>query len=827
MTETPQTPSRPPAPPRRPERKHPLRRFIAGLHTLLHACWSLLLLLTAAAIWLWVFGLPQPVTKRVLDRIRGDGFEVDVRHVHLGPSGVLQLEGFVMHGPPPLGASFLQAEQVGVLLDWGALLRGRDAWRGLHVRSGALRWPYAAPSAATSHVWQTTGLDFDLTQDPQQLAIAVHRCQSAGLDVTATGTVVRGAIERPRGFSWTWLSALASNSLAAPDWLETVRAEAAALRHSEPPALSLAFAVDPSKPGAARLDWEAGGGRTYVRQGVFEHWRCEGSYTEGVLEVRRLELDTGRGAALAHARWGTADGTIDVGLASDLPVAHILNLLPPGVREGLKREQVEDLDALHFEADVAPGPARTWMDRIDGRIASPGFVWHTIPLGDVSARFSVRRDGIRIDPLRAVVGRGAGAGPVALRWNSDRAGRYDGEVELGFDPHHALPVLTPGETSLVACFTFSNAPPHAAVRFTGTSGTNGQLAFDGQLDATGFTYRGVAVAQLSTGLRYTNGAVEMDRWMLVRPEGMTKGRLLVDLDANAEEMDMVSTIDPEALKQLIGPGFQHALDFTHFAGPAVIGARGRYVNDGPGTRLQVDIEAEKAALQWFVADRLTMQVGVEDDVYRFTNIAAEAYGGSVTGQFKLAFDTNGPPRYAVEAACAGVRLDQLIKAIRPDDPGEQQGRLAASVQMRGLVGAGQGTSVVGTGRVAVTEGQLSRIRLLGGLSSLLSKIAPGWGMASQTEFHSDFLIRNGRCETKDAMLEGSVLSIRVKGAYYFDQRVTFVVEVKPMRSGAVASLVRWVTTPVTRLLAFKLTGTLSDPQWRPINLPKEMFLIFD
>jgi hypothetical protein len=281
------------------------------------------------------------------------------------------------------------------------------------------------------------------------------------------------------------------------------------------------------------------------------------------------------------------------------------------------------------------------------------------------------------------------------------------------------------------------------------------------------------------------------------------------------------------VKQLIGPFFVRALDFTHFRGPAVIGARGHVENDRPGTRLQVDIEAEQAALHWFNSDRLTLQLGVEDSTYRFSNVLARAYGGALTGTVVLVLSSNAPPAYEVAAGATNLQLAALIKAVRPDDPGEQQGRVAASVHLSGLAGEGLGSSVTGTGRVSVTDGQLSRIRLLGGLSSLLSAIAPGLGMASQTGFESDFVIRKGRCETQDAMLSGSVLSIRVTGAYFFDQRVKFVVEVKPLRGGSVATVLRWVTSPITRLFSFRLTGTLADPQWRPNNLPKEMFLIFD
>lgn len=816
-----------PTSPSCPDRPGPLRRRCAGLHTLLHAAWSLLLVLLGIVIWLWVFGLPEPITRRVLERLSGDGFDVSVSRVQLDPTRGLELEGFVMNGPAPLGAGFLRADAVIVEVDWLAILRRREAWKGLQVRAGGLSWPYAAPSAATSHVWQTTGLDFDLVQHTQHLEIVVHRGESAGIRVKARGEVVRGRPGDARPFSWSWLSALASNSLAAPGWLESVRAETAALRQSEPPTLDLSFTVDPAQPAAARVGWQAAGARTFIRRGVLDGWSCAGLYRAGVLEITELELRSDRGTARARARWDTARSEIELDATSDLPAALALALLPPAGREGLQAQGVETVEGLHLELRVGSGPLTSWVHRLDGRITTSSMVWRTVPLRNVEAEFSVRPDGMRIHPLRALVGRGAGEGPVALSWQSGWSGNYAGELDLRFDPRHALPLLSPPLTALVSRFTFSNQPPQSVVRFTGVSGTNGHLAFDGHLTATQFTYRGVAVQDLYTGLRYTNSTLEMDRWALARPEGLLKGRLFLDLDADVQEVDMVSTLAPEALKQIIGPEFQQTLDFTRFSGPAVIGARGRYAGIGPGTQLQVDIEAEQASLLWFGLDRLTLQLGVEGETYRFSNIVARAYDGVVTGSFKLVFASNEPPRYAVNAGCQGVQLESLVKALRPDDTGQQQGRLAAQVQVRGLVGPGQGASAVGTGRVDVTDGQLSRIRLLGGLSSLLSAMAPGLGMAAQTGFHSDFVIRQGRCETQDAMLEGSVISIKVKGAYYFDERVKFVVEVKLLRGGAVASMVRWVTSPLTRLLAFKLTGTLADPQWRPINLPKEMFLIFD
>ncbi len=818
-------PSRPPPEPRR------RRGGWAGVfHSLIHGLWSLLVLAAGLLGVLWVFGLPEPLTRRVLERLDGDGFQVGVQRVLLNLPEGLALERFTLNGPEPLGREFLRAERVEVGVDWLELCRRRPAFRDLHVRAASLRWPYAAPSAQTTHVWRTAGLDLELRHGSNAVDVVVQRALSAGIAVQASGRVARMTTVAPAGptrtFSWAWLSALASNSLAAPAWLEVVRAEAAALRQGEPPRLSLQFEVDPRAPSAGWLAWEATGTRTFIRRGVVDGWSCRGAFEDGVLTVSDLSLRRDAGTARARAAWRVATGLVSAELESDLPPGHVLGLLPPGVAAGLARQGVRSLENVRLELRVADAPVAEWAHHLQGRVTLGSMRWRTVAIRELSARFAVAREGVTVDDARAVVGEGSGAGVCTGRWFHTWQGDYRGDLDLNVDPRLAAPLLSVSLSNFVSRFTFSNGPPRGVVRVAGEARPD-SLTLDGTLSATNFTYQGVAVRSLQTDMRYTNGGLVLDHWMLERPEGLLKGRLGFDFNADAQDVDMVGTIDPEALKQLIGPGFQEALDFTRFRGPAVIGARGRYAGLGPGTELQVDIEAEQAALQWFTCDRLTLQLTVTGAVYRLSNIVARAYGGTLTGAVRVVLFTNEAPTYAVTAGAAGVDLARLARAIKPVDSGEQQGKVSGWVQLRGRVGAGQGATVVGTGQVVVAEGQLNRIRLLGGLSTLLSSISPGLGMAAQTDFQCDYVIRNGRCETRNGMLSGAVLSIKVQGAYYFDQRVRFVVEVKPLRSGPVASVVRWVTSPVTKLFAFRLSGTLADPRWRPDNLPKEMFLIFD
>ena len=129
--------------------------------------------------------------------------------------------------------------------------------------------------------------------------------------------------------------------------------------------------------------------------------------------------------------------------------------------------------------------------------------------------------------------------------------------------------------------------------------------------------------------------------------------------------------------------------------------------------------------------------------------------------------------------------------------------------------------------VEIRDGRLFSIPLLGGLSQYLARTIPGFGYLSQTELVSRGYIRPNRIYIRDVELQGTVLTVKGRGDYYFDHTLDVDVQVVPMRSGYAASVLRILTFPVSKLLEFTLTGTLEDPSWNPSNLPKQLFFRFD
>ncbi len=170
-----------------------------------------------------------------------------------------------------------------------------------------------------------------------------------------------------------------------------------------------------------------------------------------------------------------------------------------------------------------------------------------------------------------------------------------------------------------------------------------------------------------------------------------------------------------------------------------------------------------------------------------------------------------------------VQIDQLLEASLGKPVEKLRGALDATGKISGMIGQGQGPTVTGSGTAKIRNGFLMETKLFAGLSYLLSKIMPSFSAFAQTEATGDFAIRNSRIRSEDIRLEGTVFSVKAGGSYGFDNTLDYVAEVQLMRGGVVASLVRWATMPVTRLLEFRLGGTLADPTWKPQNLTLDVF----
>jgi hypothetical protein len=217
------------------------------------------------------------------------------------------------------------------------------------------------------------------------------------------------------------------------------------------------------------------------------------------------------------------------------------------------------------------------------------------------------------------------------------------------------------------------------------------------------------------------------------------------------------------------------------------------------------------------------------NILTVTNFDARSfYGGRLWpawGRFDLG---KTPLRYEVEFHVPNCKSDELMEALF----GYQKvsGTLQGNARVEGVFG--DYDSMRGRGRLHLVKGQLWKVPIFGRLSTLLGQVVPARMVNPEAnEADATFLIENGFVHLPaakghdPATIIASPHLITGAGKWRVGGELDFNVYVRLLRGAGPVRMITDVLEPLTGpfenvLAGFKLTGTLANPQWRPLYLPK-------
>lgn len=783
------------------------------------------LLAAGLLLYLGAVGFPAWLVDGILRRMEEQGVHARVRRARLSVKDGIVLKGFRLYDAPEATDPVIEADRVALglnALEWLSLrhgvvgLRIRGARLQLHLQSG--EHETRTDEVALENV--RTSIQFR----PGLVDIRSLSAEGLGMQMQAAGTIHRRLPERETGRSGADLFR------ECPAWLFKVMEQARELRFSQPPQVRLQFAIELDDPAESRASLKIQSRRTQTPVGVFDRWSLAAALAGPRIEVKSLVLNQGETRMSLAGALSLTDQQAEFRLFSDVSLRQWAAILPRAWRTRLSDLGYELKGKASLELWGGPASLSEIKRNLGGWLsieqAECGGVW-------VEKAFlagSRAGDVITLEKLEGRVGRGARQGSLRAAAAYDTSSRaFHGELKGAFNPHLWKPLLLDPQIQILNWFEFGEIPPDVDLEFSGVAGDLRQFAFRGNLAATSLVYRGVSVDVASAGLALRDGVMRLDPLKVVRPEGGAAGWLELDFNRQTAAFQIDSTAAPHAVARMIGPGPGRFLEPYRFEGPAHVTASGTvsYAGFSP-----VDVEAwvagQRFGLGWALSDDVAFRVRALHRRLEITDIAAHAYGGVLTGRMAF-YPLNDPLRLRYDAVgrLENVRFERLIAALARVEEKPYQGRFSADFRLEGRVGTGRGRTAEGEGKISIEDGALFQIPLMGGLSEWLARIYPGLGFATQTDFHADYRLKDGAFYTEEAMLKGTVLSLKGKGEYHLDQRIDMTVQVQPLREGLVADALRLASSPLTKLLEFKLAGTLSEPKWRPLNLPKELFLIFD
>ena len=788
--------------------------------------------LVAGIFYLSTFGVPRSFVNRFENELAARGFDVRVSRIRLDIFHGVNISGVKIYGDDLRTVPVIEAGKIVLLLNPIQWFKGRHGLRGVAIRNGSIR----------------LGVEGDDGYEPALKAIdAKTRLEPGGLRIRRFTAEAFGAKFKCRGFIHlpTPLPSLPGQAgggnrfdplrrwmEAQKDWLPRWVKQIRAVTFATPPHVEVEAEVDAGHPSGAHVTLVAEGMGTRCRNVFFDGWTVKGELKEGRLELASLDLKQGASSCHVSGSLDLGSKIVEARLFNNLSPSNWVALLPFDVKEQMARNGISS-ETAKCEVWLGPAPAREVLEHVAGWFSLERANLLGIWIEKGFAAFKIKGRTASVEKIDMLVGRGRQVGPVkgTLEYHFDSRD-YSGQATVHCDPNAFLTVLTSNQAREVSSFLFDQYLPEGEFELSGTVGAPENFKLAGHVRATNFIYSGTAVDWFETPVTLTRGGImALDPMKVERPEGSVVGRVVFHFDDGFVDVDAVSTANPHEVGRMIGPATDRFLQKFQFEGPVYVAATGRVdYTSNTLTDIRVEVRGEHMGMSNLLADTCSFHLEARQLRVEMTNVAGTAYDGTFTGH-ALFFPVGDPSNYSyqIQASVTNVDFEKFVKALRrPTEEGESyEGRLSTSFAIAGFFGEGRGDTAEGFGEVRVREGHLFQIRLFGGLSRILTKLYPGLGFVKQKDFNATFTIRNRKVHTNDARLEGNILSVKGRGSYAFNEKLDFKVEVQLLRQGPVGNLLRFVTTPVTKLLEFHLTGTLADPHWRPDNLPKELFLIFD
>lgn len=804
------------------------RRFLGHLHECGRCACLLGILIVAPLVALWLVGLPGAVVNRLLAKLQSQPYVLTADRLGFEPRHGFVLHQLLIYPTNSFAEPVARATRFVIKPRISALFSGRFEPGEILVEDATLFPPQweRPPEVNLPDIRPIPSNGYAAIKfDGHQFTVTHFSADLFSLHFNASG-VIKVSTEPGDTTPAQRVAKYLADFSRSPRLVAEGFNLASEVTAQNPPRVEVEFSFAPTgRHMNARLNTS----NLVVRGEQIDSARADIEVEGNVLYVRSARVSAGSGEADATAMFDWIQDIAGLDVNSALPPRPLQALLFRPTREILEHVGVSDGEGLKINARLGPAGTDHLLDTLEGSFSFKQLIARGVALSSATGHLAGATNQVLVSGVRTKFGakkeRGTGSGDFV--WHREER-RIDGDLKLQTDPNDFIPFVGSNVARVIQRFSFDKPLPH----FIGTFQkelTNDHPVIAGTLAATNFSYRGVPLAEMQTEMQYSNHILELDAWHFTQTNGETRGALAIDLRADLAAVDLESTMNPIAISALVGPGLYNVVSTNRFDGPTHMTARGvvDMSEDETNTDLIVDAEGRKIGHGPWSAEETSFTIHALGPRYFATNIVGHAYDGDLRAEVTVEPLTAGPDkRFVSYIVISNAELSRITTNYVHGDKAPT-GQVFLDLQLTGLVSEAIGPTTRGGGRLAVKNGTLFELPLLGGLSELLSKIIPGFGFASQTDMDCTFTIADGAISTGDLRLSGDVLSIKASGDVEFDGRLNVRVQVQLLRKGPVAALLRLITLPVTKLFEFQLTGTLEQPKWRPVNLPKELFLIFD
>jgi hypothetical protein len=726
--------------------------------------WLLLLILLCTLIWFNRVGLPDFLKTRLVAKLHSRGIELEFSRLRLHLRGVVAEN--VRVGGKDTSLPTLTLAEVQVRPDFDALRQFQLQVGGLILHRGKFVWIVTPTNTLT-----VDHIETDLRiQTNNTWSLDNFRADFAGAKISLSGDIAHA----PEFSNWAIFRAPKTGGHA--DWpaqLKNFHDTLARIHFESQPQLSL------SVNGDAR-------------------------------DTRSFKIRLNLNASSVQTPWFAGK---NIQLAADFAAP---NGVPSNFGDAWpwwtnSQQAVRLSGKLEFANGAILGAA---IDSVRGHFSYSNLVWR-VP--DLTAAQSETW--------------------VELSGNEDDASKmYACHVRGAFNPEVMRPFLTTSNALRAFNRYTLNEPAHFDVNVSGCLKDWDSLGATGNVALTNLVIRGQSAESVAADFSYTNRVLEIFHPQMLRAKGsqiLTAEKVTLDFNTKlAEFTNGFSTTEPMMVARAIGPKIGRLLEPYQFAEPPTVNVSGRLpLRDVNSMRDLDDADmtfevVQGRQFQWLrlKAPRITGTIHWLGETLLLTNIAAAFYGGDGNGHADFDFSPPHPGAdYRFAFNVTNVDLHRMMQ-----DLASPSNKLEGTLAGRLVVTSASTESLQtwnGFGHEDLRDGLLWDVPVFGILSPALNAMTPGLGNSRATDAAARFIITNGVIFTDSMEIRSTMTRLQYTGTVDLRQNVNARVEAQLLRdTPVIGPAVSLILTPFTRLLEYKVTGTLQNPKKEPVYVPK-IFLL--
>ncbi len=391
--------------------------------------------------------------------------------------------------------------------------------------------------------------------------------------------------------------------------------------------------------------------------------------------------------------------------------------------------------------------------------------------------------------------------------------------------NYTSPMQVSGEV-LWRSSTEEGVPPLQDFRATAQSG--------------GLTYRGVPLRDLKFGVQWTSapGPARRNRHLSVGPieMGFENGSATVSVAwypaTHATDVSANANARPEDLARVIWGKVPNILTNFTFQTLPTITAVGRIMPDGftEQTSIVGDAKVASATARGVPLEDVSFNFRLHgDDILDFTNVTARAFDGNLGGYVRVA-DYDNLPNLDMNLAlhkadCLKVRRHFLNSDL------EGGGTLRAKLDLHGLADSDKLDTLHGSAGMKIRGGNLLRVPLFAGLTDFIGRNVPGVDLlVMQSDADVNCTLTNGLVTIDNVSVSGNLFSMVASGRCRINKEgipIDMLAQLRFFHSQSlIGKLARLVTLPVSKMMEFRVTGPIADPEWSYIGIIDRIRSIF-